>query len=206
MSSNVIKARTLASPGHLAVIKRSVQIACQDANEILAQAQNEAHQIISEARRTAESIFDSAREDGYQSGAAKWFDALADAWQARDGYLAGNETALLRLSVRIAEKIIGEELHTAPDAVAGIVREALRSVRRAESLVIQAHPADAVLVNERLSALRNSAGLPRQVEIVPNASLSRGDCMIESDIGTIDGRLDTQLKNLERVLTPQKST
>ena len=206
MSSNVIKARTLASTGRPVVIKRGVQMASQVANEIVAQARDEAQQIINEARRTAQSIFDSAREDGYQSGAAQWYNTLADAWKSRDCYLAGNETALLKLAVRIAEKLIGEELRTAPDVVIGIVREALCSVRRAENLVIQAHPADAVLLNERISALRNPAGLAREIEIVADASLARGDCIVESDIGIIDARLDTQLKNLERVLTLKMST
>ena len=206
MSSNVIKARMLASAGRPVVIKRSVQMASQEANEIIAQAQDEAQRIIKEARQTAQSIFESAREGGYQSGAAQWYDTLADAWESRDCYMAGNETALLKLAVRIAEKLVGQELRIAPDAVAGIVREALRSVRRAESLVIQAHPADAVILNERISALRNPAGMAREIEIAPNASLARGDCIVESDIGIIDARLDTQLKNLERVLTLKMST
>ncbi len=206
MSSNVIKARTLEAVGPPAVVKRSVQIACQDANEIVAQARDEAQRIVSEARREAQGILDSAREDGYQSGAAQWYEALADAWKSRDDYLAGNETALLKLAVRIAEKLMGEELRTAPDTVAGMVREALRSVRRAKSLVIQVHPADEVLLKERLSTLRSTAGPARELEIRPNASLSRGDCIIESDIGLIDARLESQLKNLERALTLKLST
>jgi len=206
MSSNVIKARMLASAGRPVVIKRSVQMASQEANEIIAQAQDEAQRIIKEARQTAQSIFESAREGGYQSGAAQWYDTLADAWESRDCYMAGNETALLKLAVRIAEKLVGQELRIAPDAVTGMVREALRSVRRAERLVIQAHPADAVILNEHISALRNPAGMAREIEIAPNASLARGDCIVESDIGIIDARLDTQLKNLERVLTLKMST
>ncbi|MBV8478132.1 MAG: type III secretion system stator protein SctL [Acidobacteriaceae bacterium] len=206
MSSNVIKARTLESMGWPVVVKRNVQRACQDANEIIAQAQEEAQRIVSEARGEAQGIFDSAREEGYQSGAAEWYEVLGNAWKSRDDYLAGNETALLKIAVRIAEKLIGEELRTAPDTIAGIVREALRSVRRAKSLVIQVHPTDTASLNECLSTLRSSAGPAREIEIVPNASLSRGDCIVESDIGVIDARLETQLKNIERALSLKMST
>ncbi|MBV9155120.1 MAG: hypothetical protein JO097_02590 [Acidobacteriaceae bacterium] len=201
MASNVIKARMLASVGRPVIIKRSVQMASQDASEIIAQAQDEAQQIVSEAQKKAQSISDSAREDGYQTSAAQWYDALAQARESRDRYLAANETALLKLAVRIAEKLIGQELRTSPDTVLGIVKEALRSARRAASIVIHAHPADAVLLNERISALRKLAGLTREIEIIPDAGLSRGDCVVESEIGVIDARLDTQLKNIERVLT-----
>ena len=82
MSSNVIKARIIEAAGQRAIVKRDVQIACQRANEIVADAENEAQRIVSEARRKAQDIFDSAREDGYERGAAQWYEALAEAWSS----------------------------------------------------------------------------------------------------------------------------
>ncbi len=206
MSSNVIKARTLEAVNRPAVVKRQVQIACQQANEILARAEDEAQRIVSEARHEAQSILDSAREQGYQSGAAQWYEVLADTWNSRDRYLAENETALLRLAVRIAEKLIGEELRTSPDTVAGVVKQALCSVRRAKSFTVQVHPGDADFVSQRLPTLRVAGGAAHAIEVVPNASLSPGDCIIETDIGVVDARLETQLKNMERVLTLKMAT
>jgi type III secretion protein L len=206
MSSNVIKARAVEPSIRPSVVKRNVQIASQEANQIRAHAEDEAHEILSEALRKAQGIFDAARENGYQSGVAQWYEALGTAWKARDDYLAGNETALLKLAVRIAEKLVGQELHIAPDSIAGIVSEALRSVRRAKSFTVQAHPADIPALQERLSALGIPAGAAREIQIVPNASLSRGDCIIETDIGIIDARLETQLKNMERALILKTAT
>ena len=188
------------------MVKRNVQIAIRDANEILTRAQNEAQQIVSEARLKAKDIFDSARQEGYENGAAPWYDVLADAWKSRDVYLAENETALVTLAVKIAEKLIGQELHNTPEVIAGIVNEALRSLRRAKSLAIQVHPADVIFLQERLGVLRPPAGAAREIEVVPNASLSRGDCIVEADIGIIDARLETQLKNMERALTAKAAT
>ncbi|HEX4772159.1 MAG TPA: FliH/SctL family protein [Bryobacteraceae bacterium] len=206
MSSNLIKARTLEATGRPVIVKRSVQIACRDANEIIEQAENEAQHILAEARRKAQDIFDSAMKEGYQSGAAQWYDALSNARITRDAYLAGNETALLKLAVRIAEKLIGAELHIAPDAIAGIVAEAVGAVRRAKTLTIQVHPADVAALGQGLSALCTPAGASRTIELVPNASLFRGDCIVESEIGIIDARLETQLKNIERALTLKTAT
>src|SRR4051794_23697314 len=168
MSSNLIKARTLEATDRPVIVKRSMQIACRDANEIVEQAENEAQRILAEARRKAQDIFDSAREEGYQSGAAQWYDTVSNAWITRDAYLAGNETALLKLAVRIAEKLIGAELHIAPDAIAGIVAEAVRTVRRAKTLTIQVHPADITALGQRLSALSTPAAASRTIELIPN--------------------------------------
>lgn len=206
MSSNVIKARILEATDRPVIVKRNVQIACQQANQIVAQAEDEAQRILAEAHLKARGIFDSAREEGYQSGAAKWYEALADSWKSRDVYLAGNETALLKLAVRIAEKLIGEELHIAPKVIAGIVGEALRSVRRAKSLAVRVHPADIAAVEEGLSMLRSPAGTASDIEIIPDASLSPGDCIVETEIGIVDARLKTQLQNMERALTLKTAT
>jgi type III secretion system HrpE/YscL family protein len=203
MPANVIKARALGSGDAPAVIKRNMLLANQDANEILAEAREEARRIVEDARRNAQSIFDSASEDGYRAGAGQWSEALADAWKSRDRYVAANEAALLKLAVRIAEKLLGEQLRIAPDSIASIVREATASMRRAERLVIQVHPEDATLLNEGIASLRTPV---REVEVCSNSSLSRGDCIVESDIGVIDARLETQLQNLERALTASVAT
>jgi flagellar biosynthesis/type III secretory pathway protein FliH len=206
MSSNLIKARTLEATVRPVIVKRDVQIACRQADEIVASAEDEAQQILTEARRNAQDILASARDEGYQNGAAQWYEALTSAWTSRDAYLAANETALLRLAVRIAEKLIGAELHVAPAAISGIVAEALRSVRRARTLAIQAHPADITALEESLTALGTPGGATRSVEVIPNASLSRGGCIVETELGIIDARLETQLKNVERVLTAKAAT
>ena len=142
MSSSVIKARTLESLDRRVVIKRNVELARQQATEIAARAQKEAERIVAEARREAEELLDSAKRDGYESGLAYWNEMLAAARQSRDDYIARNEPALLQLAVRIAEKLIGEELSASPEKIVTVVREALCSVARAKSVVLQLHPAD----------------------------------------------------------------
>jgi flagellar biosynthesis/type III secretory pathway protein FliH len=39
-----------------------------------------------------------------------------------------------------------------------------------------------------------------RVEIVPDASLGRGDCLVEGDLVTVDGRINARIEELRRVL------
>jgi type III secretion protein L len=39
-----------------------------------------------------------------------------------------------------------------------------------------------------------------EIEIVASTSVPRGGCLIESELGVVDARLETQLKCLEDVL------
>jgi type III secretion protein L len=203
--SNVIKARTIDSPSGPVVVKRKVQLAAKQAEQVLAEAELEATRIIREATQKGEVILTTAKEEGYERGVGEWHETLSVAWKKRDAYVEANESALLQIAVKVAGKIIGEELRTTPETIAGIVREALRSLRRAKTFVVQVHPADALLLNERIPTLRSAVGPTREIEVVSNPSLSPGDCVIESDIGVIDARLETQLNNIERMLAARIS-
>ncbi len=205
MASNVIKAQANQTLGGRVVVKRNAQLAGRQADEILKQAREEAELILAEARRKADETLATAERTGLRKGESQWYEALTTAWKSRDDYMAANEHALLKLAVRIAEKLMGEELRTAPDKIVSLVREALRSTRRAKTLVIQAHPEDAALLSARRAAICGTGNTERQLEIVPNAALSRGDCVIESEIGSIDARLETQLKNIGNALTGRTS-
>ena len=63
-------------------------------------------------------------------------------------------------------------------------------------------PADAEAIQER-SGGRGGDSLTvgsAQVEIVPDHTLSRGDCVVEGDLGAVDARLDTRMAELRRAL------
>jgi type III secretion protein L len=41
------------------------------------------------------------------------------------------------------------------------------------------------------------------VDIVPDPKVASGGCIIESEVGTVDARLETQLRALEKALLGQ---
>ena len=96
----------------------------------------------------------------------QWNTALATAWRLRDEYIAQSEPAVLEIAAQIARKLLGEESIIAPERVAAIAREALRSVRRAKSFVIQVHPTDVSLVRQRVEELRTIVGQTREIEVI----------------------------------------
>ena len=40
-----------------------------------------------------------------------------------------------------------------------------------------------------------------KIEILPDTNLTPGDCLVESDAATVDGRLGTRLEEIRRVLS-----
>jgi flagellar biosynthesis/type III secretory pathway protein FliH len=81
------------------------------------------------------------------------------------------------------------------EQVAAIVLSALDRQRRARSVRVRVRPSDA----DALAALEPSP-LPPGATIVPDPSLAPGDCIVESELGTIDARVATKLEALRRAL------
>jgi type III secretion protein L len=203
MNDKILKPELLSEKIPLSspkVLKREVYEATRDARDVVAQAQEKAKQIIEEAERECDAIREQARQEGHASGLAEWNQILAQTTRRADELAKAWEENMLRLSVRVAEKIIGEQLTLKPETVVDIVREVLKGARPGRHLAIQVNEADAQVVRARFDRIKECTSLNTDIEIVQSSSVPRGGCVIESELGIIDARLETQLKCLEDVL------
>ena len=203
MEERIIKARLDAEAPGLAVpkvMKKEVYDAGVDARRIVERAEAEAAAILEGAQRRRSEVFDSAREEGYREGMAQWAEALRSIERASDVLHTRHEAEIVKLAVRVAGKIIGEELQTRPEAIAAIVREALRSVRQEGRLTVRVNPGETAPVERMLSRVELAAGSGRRIELVADPEIGPAGCVIQSEIGTVDARLETQLQRLEEIL------
>ena len=182
------------------VLKREVYEATRDARDVVTVAQERARQIIEEAERQRDAMREQARQEGIEQGLTEWIRILAQTRQRSEDLVKGWEDTMLRLSIRVAEKIVGEQLRLHPDTIVGIVREVLKSIRPGKHLSIQVNQAEAPQVRARIDRLKEALGSSTEIEIVTSASVPPGGCVIESELGIIDARLETQLKCLEDAL------
>jgi type III secretion protein L len=182
------------------VLKREVYEATREASDVVALAQEKARQIIEEALREQDSIRQRARQEGNAQGLAEWNRVLTAANQRADELTNSWEETMLRLSVRVAEKIIGEQLRVHPETIVEIIREVMKNIRPGKRLTIQVNQADAQQARARIDRIKDGISTSSDIEIVASGSVSPGGCVIESELGIIDARLETQLKCLEEAL------
>lgn len=124
-------------------------------------------------------------------------DALAI---ERDRWLAHWETAAIRLSVAIAEKIIHRKLETQPQIAADIVIDALKFAAGSAQIRLRLHPRDVALIGPHCEAVLASMAAGGEAKIVPDDSLQPGSCRIETHHGIIDAQLRTQLDRIAEEL------
>ena len=182
------------------ILKKDVYDASLNARQVLEQAAEEAQALIDDAEHRRDAIVEAARQEGFRQGIAAWDSALEAARQAQLALDSRYEPEMVRLAVKIAEKIIGEELRSRPETVVSVARESLRGVRQVTDLTLRVNPAETDLVQLNLTSLAEVTAPDCRIRVQPDAAVTPGGCIIESVAGLIDARLETQLKCLEEIL------
>ena len=181
------------------VVKRSVVDAKAEARRILSDAQAKAASILEGAEKTARELREAAYQEGHEAALLELNQILIETHQRRDTALVEVEQDVLRLVVKIAEKIIGREIERDDSALADMVSAALRHARQREMLVVRVNPNDLTIIQKHRDRL-NLAARERFLDIIADPRVARGGCIIESESGTVDAQLETQLRVLERAL------
>jgi len=182
------------------IIKKELFEASQEARHIVEEARQEAEQIVARAEQQRTASVESGFQIGYEEGLKRWNEILAGAWQARENLKTEWERSMLHLAVRVAERIVGEQLRLHPDTIVPIVREALKSLGQERQLTLLIHPDHREMVQANLDRLQTLVGSSRQIHLVVNPDIGLGGCVVESELGVIDAKLETQLECLEKVL------
>lgn len=202
----------------------------QVAASILADAERKAQQIIAEAMEKASSILDEARleierraqaaeqegrERGLQEGRRAGqlelaeeksrlqaqMDALAQ--ELREDHarrLQEQRQPILDLVTAAARRLLQRELALSPADVAKLVDELLGQVVAASTVYVRVHPDDCEAVRQASPQISLRHGGTIAIQVVPDLSLARGDCVIAADAVEIDARVQVRLDELSRVL------
>ncbi|BDG07970.1 FliH/SctL family protein [Anaeromyxobacter paludicola] len=105
----------------------------------------------------------------------------------------------LEIGFQVAARILEAEVRQSPEPLFALVRSALRRAGDSRQIALRACPEDAALLQSE--AGREAMGVATaRVEIVPDPELARGDCVVETDYGRVDGRLATRLAEVRRAV------
>ncbi|NOT46677.1 MAG: type III secretion system stator protein SctL [Acidobacteria bacterium] len=201
MAANVIKSGSNGA-GHRGVVKNQTIAARREADEILARAHSEAEAIIENAVKESEEVLEKAYREGLEKALTEFEKHLIEIREIRSNVLNDAERDLLKLSVRIAEKILGKELASNKKAVTDIVATALKHARQREKVTVSVNPSDLGAITAGGEKFSSDERI-RILDFVADPSVSVGGCVIETEVGKIDARLETQLRVIENALLSQ---
>lgn len=140
---------------------------------------------LEEERRTMAATFAEALEQLRQSAASRW-----------EEYLARVQADVLELALRICRRLVKRELAQDPAAMLPSIRKALQELHVREPAVVRVHPAD----YEHREGLQSHGltGAPFRFEV--DERVGPGGFLVESEAGTVDGRMESRLAFIRRQL------
>jgi type III secretion protein L len=178
--------------------------------DLLAQARAQAQAIVDQAHQRAavihaEAATASAAEvaRGYAAGmlrAEKDFAIKMAQSNASDAkQFAGQEERMCLLVTRTLEKVLAESQND-ERFFSGVMTRVLRAAREEKYLTVRVNAEQREPAERAIQDLLKRAAAPNFIEVLGEADLRRGSCIVESAHGVIDASLDTQLDNIREAL------
>jgi flagellar biosynthesis/type III secretory pathway protein FliH len=181
------------------VVPAGVLSAKEQAAHILASARQELEARRAQAQRQG---YEAGLAAGKEEGLAQVTELLATARAQAEALHARVADPALVLARRMAEKIVGRAVELSPAVMGDIVAQAVAASRaRAGALVVRVHPDDLAAVEAEKPRWADRLAAAVQVRIVADPKVGRAGCVLETSVGRLDARLDTQLAALERAAT-----
>ena len=177
------------------------------------QAYLTANQLVELARERAQAIEQGARDVYEQQKALGWQAGVDEArtrqatliqetLQHCNQYYRAVEQKMSDVVLHAVRKILKQYDNT--ELALSVTREALSLVSNQKQVILHVQPEQVSAVRERVSHILKDFPEVGYVDVVADARLDEGGCILETEIGIIDASVDGQLAALATALTQSR--
>lgn len=117
----------------------------------------------------------------------------------REEYLKSVEKEMVRLSLEIAFKVIQQKIERDEKIILKNLRHALKHLLDKGRIIIRLNPADLEIVSKHSKEIKSAEGL-KELILEEDSKVTRGGCLIHSELGHIDAQIETQLEMIGKAL------
>jgi flagellar assembly protein FliH len=116
----------------------------------------------------------------------------------RRNLLTGSEREVVRLSLEVAKKVVKREVCIDEELILALVKVALSRLADQSVMTVRVNPKDC----QSILHFRESPGHRESwhdgIKLVEDPLITRGGCLIETDSGVIDARVEEQFREIEK--------
>lgn len=179
--------------------------------EIIENANKEARTIIDQAKQDAEQIkndaYDQAKKKGYDDGMlqikqetsrlqAEYGDKTKKLQKEYDDMVHSLEPQIAQIIAALVEKLTGVMAGEKEEVILYLINNSIKNVDKSDEYTIRVSKEDYEYVSKRKDILLSTIGNQVPLNIVEDSSLTKNQCLIETDSHVINCSLDVQLNNL----------
>lgn len=163
--------------------------------------------LISRAQEEAGTIRENAAQEGYKAGLekaqndiAQFKNAISEFMKSKDDVFEYIAPDILEISVDIARKIVKKEIEQDPQVVLDTILDVLKTMSKDEpKITLKVNAAQVNLVKETIPPQASSIGLDARINVLADATIEIGNCIVETSNGVVDATVDTQLEIIKEM-------
>ena len=171
--------------------------------KITLKAEKEAEQIINDAKKQIIAEQQAGFEEGLRRGLEKVQSLepllkglLEEIKNYRDNYESDLEPQLIKLVMNVCNKILKDKLESDRELIVRTVQDAFREITDKEFIKIRVHHSDLELMREFQPKLLETFHEIKDFEVVPDESVGKGGCILETNEGSVDATMKTQMQKI----------
>jgi flagellar assembly protein FliH len=126
----------------------------------------------------------------------RYGESILELGKLRSSLYMQVEREVVKLAVEVAKKIVHREIQVDKDIIQTLVRVALSHVAEKSAVTVHLSPQD----HNHLLALRDelSQSEGRDISLLADKSIERGGCLIQTECGDIDARIEEKFREVEQ--------
>lgn len=198
--------RTVDVTSEGGVIDRKSLEAGEKADRIITEAEAEALKIRQQAQKIlseVEAVREKARKEGFAAGESKGLsqvtEKLVHLETLKEKFYKETEGEIIKLVMATAEKVIGKIVEERPDVIRNIVRQALeRSI--GDRITVRVNPEDYQTIKSGDYEFKDVLDRTKRLHFKEDESVAKGGCIVETEVGTIDAQIETQMEAIRKAL------
>jgi flagellar assembly protein FliH len=201
------------------VAEEQIRQALEETEELRASAQQEIEGWWAERRSQDRQAMEEARQGGFEQGfqegqeqaevkVLEQYDqllgdartVLEQAYELKRQIIQESEPFLVELATAIAGKIVQQELSLNPQWVIEMTKGVLARKREKGTVTLCVSPKQFAYIRDARDELKLSVDSQAELEILPDSTIDDYGCVVRTAFGSIDARVDTQLKEIKLAL------
>jgi flagellar assembly protein FliH len=195
-----------------------LQSAAEQAEEIIQNAEADAEVIRQTALDETSQTREEGKQEGYNAGYQEGIETakkeaselvntlnalLQEGQSTLENKFMDEEAEIRRMVCDIVGRIVKKEINIDDQTVVRVTLECIRMASDRQNLLIMIHPEDKALIEKWVPDFSRRFDDIDKITVEEDPRVDKGGVIIETRIGVIDGRIETQAKNFEEnVMNP----
>jgi len=190
-----------------------LQSAKDEAEKLLEDAKKNADNIILETENNKKAIEAKGFNEGFASGREEGFGAGKDevsrlierlhtmvekTMDKRQEILNATEQQIVDLVLLMARKVVKVISENQKNVVTSNVLHALKKIKTKGDVTIRVNLLDVDLTTEHIKDFLQRCESVQNITVVEDVGVDKGGCIVETDFGSLDARISSQLHELEQ--------